>query len=110
MDARKVSIELQPGFRNGYIATEMTAQARPVLKSAHIRLYAGKNQDLFKRGTTTTRFPITTMTFLWIRYQKSASPVLPRVLFCIDSAKALYPGIIAAIRKTKIRMVSDTIS
>jgi hypothetical protein len=89
IDPRKETIELQPVFKKGYILIETAARARPNVKNSHITLYAGENQNFFKRGTTDIRFPRTYMMLLCTRYQKSASPVLPVSSLFIEMAKAL---------------------
>lgn len=90
--------------------TATMAKARPRAKNPHIRPYAGENHDFLNKGTTMMTLPITAMILLWIRYQKSASPILPIALSCMESAKALYPGIIATMMKSRIKAMSVAVS
>lgn len=113
-EPRNELIALHPVLVNGYIQIEMMAEARPRLKKSHIILYAGESQDFFNKGTTEIKFPRTVMTLLCMRYQKSASLVLPAPLLggvtFIDMENALYPGTIAIARKMKLRPMRKTVS
>jgi hypothetical protein len=92
------------------MAIEMIEQARPNVKKAHIELYAGENQELRKSGMTSTRLPSTAMMLFWMRYQKSASPVVPMLFSDLEIAKPLYPGMMAATRNSKLTATSLVVS
>jgi hypothetical protein len=88
-DPKNESAELHPVLQSVYNPIESTEKTSASAWNIHIKEYEAESQDFVSRGIIMAALDASAITVYWIRYQKSASPMVPVPFSLREIAKAL---------------------